>query len=238
MKETNPHAAGHERGEYKEGQKSGDYQERLHRSGRIWMLSAGTLLLMVPTAICIYYDAWPGFLPVAKGLLGVAPIFWTVGVIEVLTYTPMLGTGGSYLGFVTGNLTNLKVPCALNAMEAAEFEHGSEKAEVISTIAIAVSALVTTFVIMGGVFMLGLIRPIIESEALAPAFANILPALFGALAVVFVSKHWKIAIAPVILMVSLFVSVPSLSSAVGVLVPVGALFTIGVARILYRRGYL
>jgi hypothetical protein len=210
------------------------YQDQLHRSGRIWMLTAGALLLMVPAAICIYYDAWPGFLPVAKGLLGVAPIFWTVGLIEVLTYTPMLGTGGSYLGFVTGNLTSLKVPCALNAMQAARFEPGSEEGELISTIAIAVSSLVTTAIIMAGVFMLRLIQPVIESEALAPAFANILPALFGALAVVFISKNWKIALAPVILMVTLFINMPSLSSAVGILVPVGALFTIAIARILYK----
>ncbi|MFR4009250.1 MAG: hypothetical protein ACLT0Y_08275 [Christensenellales bacterium] len=59
-----------------------------------------------------------------------APIFWTVGTIEVFTYAPMLGAGGSYLGFVTGNLTNLKVPCALNAMRSAGVEPGSEEGEV------------------------------------------------------------------------------------------------------------
>lgn len=214
------------------------YQNAIHSAGRIWMLTAGVMLMMVPVLICVRYDAWPGFLPVAKGLLGVAPIFWTVGLIEVLTFAPMLGSGGSYLAFVTGNLTNLKVPCALNAVQAAGAEPGSEEAEVISTIAIAVSSLVTTVIIMAGVFLLGRIQPFIESETLAPAFANILPALFGALAVVFVSRNWKIALAPMAFMIALFVSVPSLSSAVGILVPVGALLAIGVARVLYRKGLL
>ncbi len=214
------------------------YQLSIHAIGRIWMLTAGVMLMMVPALICIRYDAWPGFLPVAKGLLGVAPIFWTVGFIEVLTYSPMLGSGGSYLAFVTGNLTNLKVPCALNAIQAAGVEPGSEEAEVVSTIAIAISSLVTTLIIMAGVFLLGQIQPLIESETLAPAFANILPALFGALAVVFVSRNWKIAMAPMLFMIILFISVPSLSSAVGILVPVGALIAIGAARILYRRGLL
>lgn len=215
-----------------------DYETAIHRVGRFWMLSAGALLMMVPILICIRYDAWPGFLPVARGLLGVAPIFWTVGVIEAFTFIPMLGSGGSYLAFVTGNLTNLKVPCALNAVQASGVEPGSEEADLVSTIAVAVSSLVTTLVIVAGVFLLGQIQPLLQSPLVAPAFDNILPALFGALAVVFVSKNWKIALAPMLFMIILFVSVPSLASAVGILVPVGALMAIGVARFLYKRGKL
>ena len=155
-----------------------DYE---HRVGRWWMLTGFALLLAVPTAICVRYDAWPPITWVLRGLLGVAPIYWTVGTIEVLTYVPMLGTGGSYLGFFTGNLTSLKVPCALNAMEAADVEPGTEAGEVISTIAIAVSALVTTAVIAVGVLLLSQIRGFLESPVLQPAFDNILPALFGAI---------------------------------------------------------
>ena len=73
---------------------------------------------------------------------------------------------------------------------------------------------------------------------LQPAFDNILPALFGGLAVVYVSKNWKIALAPLIFMLVLFISVPSLASSVGVLVPVGALIAIGVSRILYKKNLL
>ncbi|MBS6942358.1 MAG: hypothetical protein KH149_02510 [Clostridiales bacterium] len=214
------------------------YMQSIHTAGRIWMLTALVLLILVPTIICIHYRSWPGFGPVFQGLLGVAPIFWTVGTIEVFTYTPMLGAGGSYLGFVTGNLTNLKVPCALNAMQSAGVEPGTEEGEVLSTIAIAVSSIVTTVIIILGVFMLNTLRPILESPMLAPAFANILPALFGGLAVVYVSKDWKIALAPLLFMVVLFLCVPSLASSVGVLVPVGSLLAIGVARILYKKGLL
>lgn len=214
------------------------YMQSIHTAGRIWMLTALVLLILVPTIICIHYRSWPGFGPVFQGLLGVAPIFWTVGTIEVFTYTPMLGAGGSYLGFVTGNLTNLKVPCALNAMQSAGVEPGTEEGEVLSTIAIAVSSIVTTVIIILGVFMLNTLRPILESPMLAPAFANILPALFGGLAVVYVSKDWKIALTPLLFMVVLFLCVPSLASSVGVLVPVGSLLAIGVARILYKKGLL
>lgn len=214
------------------------YFDSVHFTGRIWMLSAVTLMLMVPAATCVYYNAWPEITGVLKGLLGVAPIFWTVGVIEVFTYTPMLGAGGSYVGFVTGNLSNLKVPCALNAMENAKVEPGSEEGEIISTISICISSIVTMVVISLGVLLLGYLQPILQSPVLQPAFDNILPALFGGLAVVYVSKNWKIALAPLIFMLVLFISVPSLASSVGVLVPVGALIAIGVSRILYKKNLL
>lgn len=214
------------------------YNDSIHFWGRIWTATAIFMLLMAPAAICLYYNAWPEGQYVLKGLLAVAPIYWTVGIIEVLTYAPMLGTGGTYLSFITGNLTSLKVPCALNAMEAAKVKANSDEGEVISTIAIATSSIVTTLIIAAGVLLLGYLQPVLESPVLAPAFDNILPALFGGLGVVYISKNPKIAIAPLGFMVVLFLLVPSLASSVGVLVPVGALLAIGVSRILYKKGLI
>ena len=215
-----------------------DYMKKTDFYGKIWIWTAAVVVLFVPVAICLYYNAWPSMTAVLKGLLGVAPIYWTVGVIEVITYTPMLGTGGTYLAFVTGNLTSLKAPSALNAMENAEGKPGSEEGEVISTIAIATCSIVTTLILVIGVCALTVIAPILDSPVLVPAFDNILPALFGGLAVVYVSKNWKLAMAPLIFMVILFLAVPSLASSVGVLVPVGVLIALGVARILYNKGWV
>lgn len=214
------------------------YEDKTHFYGRIWILMALGMIFMFPIAVCVYYDAWPGIKPVLTGLLGVAPIFWTVGFIEVLTFVPMLGTASSYLAFVTGNLTNLKVPAALTAMENAKVKPGTEEGEVISTIAVATSSIVTTIIIAVGVALLVPLTPILSSPVLKPAFDNILPSLFGGLAVVYVSKNWKIAVAPLTFMVVLFLLVPSLASSVGVLVPVGALIAIGAARVLYKKGKL
>ena len=215
-----------------------EYENQVHLYGRLWMGMALFLMLAVPAAICVYYDAWPAITDVLKGLLGVAPMFWTVGIIEVFTFAPMLGTGGTYLGFVTGNLANLKVPCALNAMEAAKVKAGTEEGEAISTIAVATSSIVTTLIIAAGVFGLGYLRPVLESPTFKPVFDNILPALFGALGVVFVSKNVKLSIAPLAFMIVLFLLLPGLSGSVGVLVPVGAVIAIGVARVLYKKGLL
>ena len=214
------------------------YMKNTDKYGKIWIWTAVVVVLFVPVAICLYYDAWPEATAVLKGLLGVAPIYWTVGVIEVITYTPMLGTGGTYLAFVTGNLTSIKAPSALSAMENADAKPGSEEGEVISTIAIATSSIVTTIIIVIGVVALSALAPILNSPTLKPAFDNILPALFGGLAVVYVSKNWKLAMAPLIFMVVLFLLVPSLAGSVGVLVPVGVLIALGAGRIMYKKGWV
>lgn len=110
------------------------YLDSVHFYGRIWGWAAAALIFAFPFVTALIFQAWPSMSGVLKGTLAVAPIFWTVGVIEVFTYVPMLGAGSSYLGFVTGNLSNLKVPCALACMEGAEVKPGTEEGEIISTI--------------------------------------------------------------------------------------------------------
>lgn len=214
------------------------YLEKTHRYGRLWMGTTFLLMLAVPLIVGGYYGAHPVLKDVAKGLLGVAPIFWTVALIEIITFTPMLGTAGSYLGFVTGNLTNLKVPCTLMALENTGYKQGTKEGEIISTIAVATSSIVTVIVIAIGVFLMAPLTPILNSELLKPAFDQILPSLFGGLAVVYVSKNAKIAAVPMIFMILIFSLIPSLASAVSMFVPIGAIIAIVSARIMYKRGVL
>ena len=215
------------------------YMDSVHRDGRIWNLSVMVLLLAFPVAACVIFQVLPDWNSLLLGLIATAPMYWAVGAIETVTYVPMLGAGGSYLSFVTGNISNLKLPCALSALEQNEVSASSEEGEVVSTIAIAVSSIVTTIIIIIGVILIVPLTPILKAPVLQPAFDQILPALFGGLGVAFVSKNWKIALAPILLMLILFIFVPALNSGtVGIMVPVSALFTIGVARILYKRGVL
>ena len=215
------------------------YMDSVHRDGTVWNLTVMVILMMFPIAVALIFEAVPNWQGVAKGLLATAPMYWAVGIIETITFIPMLGAGGSYLSFVTGNISNLKLPCALNALESAGVDSKSEEGEIVSTIAIAVSSIVTTLIIALGVLLIVPLTPVLENPVLEPAFAQLLPALFGALGVVFVSKNWKIAIAPVALMLILFVFVPALnSSTVGIMVPVGVIFTICFSRVLYKKGVL
>ena len=215
------------------------YMDSVHRDGRIWNLSVMVILFMFPVAVGIIYNTLPDWRGLIMGLIATAPMYWAVAVVETITYVPMLGAGGSYLSFVTGNISNLKLPVALNALEQAGVKINSEEGEVVSTIAIAVSSIVTTLIIVLGVILITPLTPVLNSPVLEPAFAQILPALFGGLGVVFVSKNWKIAIAPVALMLVLFIAVPALNAGtVGIMVPVGVLFTMGMSRVMYKKGLL
>ena len=215
------------------------YIDSVHRDGTIWNIGVMVLLLLFPLTVAFLFGAAPDWGALVVGLIATAPMYWAVGVIETITFVPMLGAGGSYLSFVTGNISNLKLPCALNALEQNEVSASSEEGEIISTIAIATSSIVTTIIIVLGVICIVPLTPILSAPVLKPAFAQMLPALFGGLGVAFVSKNWKIAIAPVVLMLILFIFIPALNAGtVGIMVPVSVLFTIGMARVLYKRGVL
>ena len=215
------------------------YIDSVHRDGTIWNIGVMLILIAFPLAVAVIFGASPDWGALVMGLISTAPMYWAVGVIETITFVPMLGAGGSYLSFVTGNISNLKLPCAINALEQNEVSASSEEGEIISTIAIATSSIVTTIIIILGVVLIVPLTPILAAPVLEPAFAQMLPALFGGLGVAFVSKNWKIAVAPVVLMLILFIFVPALNSGtVGIMVPVSVLFTIGASRILYKKGVL
>lgn len=215
------------------------YLDSVHYYGRIWGFIILGLILSFPIAIMLIYNTMPNWGAFITGCIAIVPMYWAVGIIELFTYIPMLGAGGAYLSFVTGNISNLKLPCALDALEKTGYKASSEEGEIISTISIAVSSIVTTIIIIIGVILIVPLSPILNSPVLADAFAQLLPALFGGLAVVFISKNAKLSIAPIILMLTLFIAIPALNtSTVGIMVPVGVVFTIIVARILYKKGIL
>lgn len=212
------------------------YLKKVHRTGRIWNIAVMLVLLSFPVIVGMIYHVSPDGHDLLMGLIATMPMYWAVGAVETVTYVPMLGAGGSYLSFVTGNISNLKLPCALNALEAADVKANSEEGEIISTISIAVSSIVTMVIIILGVILLVPLTPVLNAPVLAPAFAQILPALFGGLGTVFISKNLKMSIAPCILMIALFIAIPALNAGtVGIMVPVGVLFTLGVTRILYKK---
>ncbi len=215
------------------------YMDKVHRWGTTWNLSMMVLMMAFPFAVALIFNAMPDWQGLLMGLIATAPMYWAVGVVETFTYIPMLGSGGSYLSFVTGNISNLKLPCALGALEQAGVKANSDEGEVVSTVAIAVSSIVTTIIIILGVLLIVPLTPLLESPVLTPAFDQMIPALFGGLGVVFVSRNWKIAIAPVILMLILFIFVPALNEGtVGIMVPVSVLFTVGISRLMYKKGML
>ena len=214
------------------------YINKTHTYGRIWMVVTLLVFLSVPTMICAHLGVHPELAKIAKGLATVALVFYPTAVIEVLTYSPLLGTGGTYLSFVTGNITNLKLPVALGAMESAKVDANSDEGEVISTISIAVSSIVTTVII--AVFVL-LFRPILkditgEGSLFAPAFQQVTPALFGALCASYLAKHWKISILPIAILTFILVFAGTIGT--GILIPIGVIVSLLGAHIMYKKGWV
>ena len=211
------------------------YLKSTHRLGRI--VSVITLILLVgaPFAIGALLGAEPDLGAVARAFLSVG-LVWTVSsVVEFLVYTPMLGAGGSYLAFITGNLINMKIPCAMNAKELVNAKSGTAENEVIATLSIATSALVTIVVLALGVVLLIPLQPVLQSPVLAPAFDNVVPALFGVMAYKYYRKDPLLALIPMTVMIVLFTLVPSLTSSTSfMIIPSGAL-AIALSWCKYRR---
>ncbi len=211
------------------------YLKSTHRLGRAVSVLTLILLLGAPFVIGAVLGAMPDMQAAAKGFLSVG-LVWTVSsVVEFLVYTPMLGAGGSYLAFITGNLINMKIPCAVNAKELVDAKTGTAENEVISTLSIAASSLVTILVLAVGVLLMIPLQPVLQSPALQPAFANVVPALFGAMAYKYFRKSPMLSLVPLTVMTVLFTLVPSLTSSTSfMIIPSGAL-AIALAYIKYRR---
>ena len=213
-----------------------EYSRATHILGRIVSIITVVLLVGAPFAIGGYLGAYPDLGAAAKGFASVG-LVWTISsVAEFLIYTPMLGAGGGYLAFITGNLINMKIPCAVNARDMVGAKSGTPENEIISTLSIATSSLVTILILAAGVLALVPLQPVLQSPALQPAFENVVPALFGAMAYKYYRKNLRIAAAPLILMSMLFILAPSLISSTSfMIIPSGAL-AIGIAFWLCRKG--
>lgn len=215
-----------------------EYNNGLHRLGRITLIAAAALLIAVPFVIGMLNGVSPDWKGTLSGFAKVGMIYIPVAIVEFLVYAPMLGVGGSYLSFLTGNVTNMKIPCAMNSRDIAQTKVGTPENEIISTISVATSAIVTTLVIVVGVILLVPLQPVLQNEALLPAFNNVVPALFGALGLKYFAKSPKIACIPLLLMTVLCVLVPAaISQTSMLLLPSGGLALL-IGYVLYTKDKL
>ena len=214
------------------------YNRGIHRMGRCWTLVLLLVLLGIPFLMGLVLHAMPDMNTFWRGFFNVAIIYYPVSVVEYLIYVPMLGSGASYLSFITGNLSNLKIPCAINARDLAHTKVGTPENEVISTLSVATSSLVTVLVLALGVLLLVPLQPVLESPVLTPAFDNVVPALFGALGLKYFLKGKKFAAIPLVLSSLVCILMPSLIKQTSVLLIVIGGLTIAVAWLFYKKGAL
>lgn len=220
------------------------YFDSAHRFGRIGALIGIVFMLGIPAVICAYYDIYPeSILQILLAGSGLLAIFIPNNISEVLSYSPALGSA-SYIAFLTGNMLNLKLPCALNAMSQADVTQGTEEGDIISSIAIGASSVVTTLLLTLGVLCLVPLQPILTSAPVQTATSYMLPALFGGLVVGMLNEHCgeyrakgklKCIVPPVILIFAISAFYP-LTGKEGIAMLGAMVVTVLSAWLLYRSG--
>ncbi|MDD3947450.1 MAG: hypothetical protein PHI19_06390 [Clostridia bacterium] len=174
--------------------KNDSYTESLHRTGRIFSLICLLLIGTVPVIYCLSAGVSPDWGLVVSSWSFILS-YLAIGLIEAISYAPLLGVGGQYLAFITGNISNLKLPCALNAHNILKTPRDTEEGEIVATIAISVSSIVTTLIIILGLIPLAIFGGDIV-KVLEPVTPYVIPAIFGGLGVVLLSKYFKQTIIP------------------------------------------
>ncbi len=215
-----------------------DFEKSVHRSGIIMNSIGLGLLFAVPFLFSLILNTsinWKGWL---SGILRVGATYLPICIVEFLIYVPILGAGASYLSFITGNIINMKLPCAYSAREIAGTSAGTKEDSIITTLSVATSSLVTMLVIFVGVLLLIPLTPILNDPTLKPAFDNLLPALFGALGCQYFSKSWKLTAIPVLFMTLLCIFVPSLISQTTTMMIVVGAMSIALSWFMYKKGML
>ena len=211
------------------------YNARTHHIGRLVCVLCAILFLGTPFLMGAVLGGMPDMGAFGRAMLAVGPVWIISSVAEYLIYTPMLGAGGGYLAFITGNLINMKIPCAISARDMVGAKSGTPENEIISTLSIATSSLVTILVLAVGVVLLLPLQPLLQNPALQPAFDNVVPALFGAMAYKYFRGNLKVAALPLLAMCILFILVPSLSSATSFMIlPAGGI-AIAIAFMLHKK---
>ncbi|MDR1411518.1 MAG: hypothetical protein LBI91_04890 [Spirochaetaceae bacterium] len=156
------------------------YIRNMHRLGRIGIIGALFIFLGMPAFLGAWFKAFPGVLRILSSSAGLLAIFIPICFSEMIAYTPILGSS-IYLSTVTGEILNLKLPVAVNAMRQAGVEQGTEAADIAATLSVCTASLVSLVVVTAGVVLLIPLQPVLTLPAVQTASANILPALFGAL---------------------------------------------------------
>ena len=185
-----------------------DNNARMHLIGRLWLGAGMILICTIPLWLALYYDVEPDWSVFGTAAV-ISPFILMAlsGVAEPIIYSPLVGVNGMYLSFLTGNLSNLKIPCVVKAQEIAGTKRGTEEDEIVATIAIATSSLVTILIIGIIVLCLAVIPNLTEmidnAPYLTPAFGCVVYALFGPLGGKYIVRNPKLAIGPIIIVVIL-----------------------------------
>lgn len=229
------------------------FQAWCHKWSRIGTVIMLVYMVALPFIVLAYYDSIPSIGEVFNlSTISILMIYIPVGISEALSYTPILGSS-TYLTFLTGNIMNLKLPVAVNAMKLAKKEANTPEGEAISCVAVSVSSIMTVVILALAALLSTWISPIFELPAVKTASNYLIPALFGSLTLGLFSstksgkkvvKNGIAGVVPVLIIVAvlaLFVRITSGGSLFG-MIGFLILFMLPVAiissRIMWKKGVI
>ena len=196
-----------------------EYYERMHKIGNRLMICALLLFFAIPLIISGYYDIMPKISDLLVAAGGLSAIFIPIGIAETFAEIPVMGSS-YYISLITGNVLNLKLPAALNALKVADLKQGTEKGDAVIGVAVAASSLVTLVMLAIGMLLLTPLQPFLSSPFVTTAAGYVLPALFGCLFLgslsddvgggVLVHKRLLALIIPFVVCITLYMVVPDL----------------------------
>ncbi|MCI7790802.1 MAG: hypothetical protein MR531_08535 [Lachnospiraceae bacterium] len=237
----------------KKTQVTDSFQTWAHKWGRFGTFLALIYMIVLPFVVLYFYDSIPSIGEVINlGTISILMIYIPVGISEAISYTPILGSS-AYLTFITGNIMNLKLPCAVNAMKLAKKEPNTPEGDAISSVAVAVCSIMTIVILALAALLSAWISPVFELPAVKTASNYLIPALFGSLTLGLfgstssgkkVVKNGIMGVVPVIVIVtvlSLIVRIASGSSLFG-MIGFLILFMLPIAiissRIMWKKGII
>jgi hypothetical protein len=215
-----------------------------HKTGRVFILLFMAYTFVIPIVMCTVYGCWPSFSQVLPGMVSILALMVPTCVAEVGSYVPILGSS-TYLTFATGNVMNLKIPCALNAQKIAKVDQNTTEGDAIALISTCVSAIVTIIILAIGLVLVVPLQGVLKNEFVNTASNYILPALFGCMVLGFIGKgnaptyvknKLLIIVVPVILVAALTLCGIASTGMAGYLLLVMIPISILCARILWKKG--
>lgn len=214
------------------------FDDKVHRVGVITTIIMWVFFIGVPLGVTLYFKLKINIVTLITTAVPIAITFALVGLAEKLSMAPIIGPGAIYLASTTGNVQNMKLPAALNAMRIMGVEEGSEKGRVVSIIAVATSAVVTTTIVfLGMLFLAPMITPLLNKPHIKPAFDNMLPALMGPMVLPVVLKNTKSAIVPFTIAIIFALALGSSYGTLQSFVMVGViLISLGVFKLAMKKG--
>ena len=175
-----------------------EYMPKMNRIGKVTGYLGVVASFLPAIVLAVVYGLTPNLGALPTVAISVVSSFAVLWFVEPISYYPVVGQIGTYMAFLSGNISNMRVPCASMAQVAAEVEPGSEKGSVIATLGMATSVIINIAVlsigVIGGSKVLSMLPP-----AVTEALNLLLPALFGALLMQFGIKQKSHAIMILIL---------------------------------------